>query len=188
MVVGLGNPGPELAATRHNLGYRVVSELVEKWSALPLESVCNSDLFRAETRYLARPRTFMNRSGAALACLVERLGTPPEDVLIVYDDVDLPLGRLRLKARGSAGGHRGMESVLEALRTDGVPRLRLGIGRPPAGIEVAEFVLTPFEPAEEKLAAELVGRGATAVELWYELGTERAMSRVNAPILESSTF
>jgi PTH1 family peptidyl-tRNA hydrolase len=179
LVVGLGNPGPEFASTRHNLGFRVVEQLVARWGAESLGMVCQAELFQSRGIALARPLTFMNRSGAAVVCLVERFGVDPAQVLVIYDDVDLPLGSLRLRPAGSAGGHRGMASVLQALKTDRVPRLRLGIGRPPEGVEVREFVLSPFQPGELDRVAQLVSRGVEAVELWCELGTERVMSRVN---------
>lgn len=126
----------------------------------------------------------MNRSGASVACLVEQLGLEPRDILIVYDDVELPLGTLRLRGRGGAGGHRGMESVIEALRTSELARLRLGIGRPGAGEDLSRHVLSPFDPAELPVVAELVSRAVRAVELWCEEGLERAMNQVNRDPVE----
>lgn len=125
----------------------------------------------------------MNRSGWALRCLAERHGLDPASVLVVYDDVALPLGRLRVRARGSAGGHRGMESVLENLRTEEVPRLRLGVGlaegeaRSP---DLAAWVLAPFLPAERDAVEALLARAAEAAEAWLAEGTEVAMNRFNA--------
>ena len=132
---------------------------------------------------LARPQTYMNRSGWSVRCLVDLHGVAPGDLLIVYDDIALPLGRLRARARGSAGGHRGMESILESLRTEEVPRLRLGVapaeGEAPGG-DLADFVLSPFSAEESAAAEELVGRAADAVVLWLAEGVEPAMNRYNA--------
>jgi PTH1 family peptidyl-tRNA hydrolase len=131
----------------------------------------------------------MNRSGAAVRCLVERYELPPEAVLVVYDEVALPLGRIRMRAAGGPGGHRGMESIVEALGGAEVPRLRLGVGPVPAGIAeegLAEFVLAPFL-AEERAAVEgVVERAAEAARLWLESGIGAAMNRVNAPDLPAA--
>jgi peptidyl-tRNA hydrolase, PTH1 family len=131
---------------------------------------------------LAKPQTFMNRSGFAARCLVELHGLAAEDLLVVYDEVNLPFGRLRLRRSGSPAGHRGIESILENLRTDQVARLRLGIAPPgdpaPAG-DLVDFVLSPFTPAEEEALAPVVERAADACEAWLREGIEAAMSRFN---------
>ena len=124
----------------------------------------------------------MNRSGFAVRCLAERHGIAPADTLVIYDDVALPLGRLRLRGGGSAGGHRGMESVLDGLRSEEVPRLRLGIGTPAGaapGEELAAFVLGPFGPGEDETVQELVARAADAAVLWSESGLTTAANRYN---------
>jgi PTH1 family peptidyl-tRNA hydrolase len=137
---------------------------------------------------LAQPQTFMNRSGYSVRCLCERYGIAPASTLVVFDDVALPFGRLRLRGSGGAGGHRGMESVIDNLRTDEVPRLRLGISPPPADadaapaaptVDLAEFVLAPFSPAEQGPAEELVARAADAIELWLAEGLAAAANRYN---------
>jgi len=127
----------------------------------------------------------MNRSGWALRCLAERYGLEPSAVLVVYDDVALPLGKLRARAGGGPGGHRGMESVIENLRTEDVPRLRLGIGPEQAGADatpgdLSEFVLAPFREEEAERVDELVARAAEAAALWTEVGIEGVMNRFNA--------
>jgi PTH1 family peptidyl-tRNA hydrolase len=133
---------------------------------------------------LVRPETYMNRSGWALRCLADRHELAPADLLVVFDDVALPLGRLRARPRGSAGGHRGLESILESLQTGEVPRLRLGVGpadgAPPPG-DLAEFVLGPFEPGELAAAEELVLRAGEAARLWLAEGLEAVMTRFNRP-------
>jgi len=132
---------------------------------------------------LALPQSYMNRSGYAARCLAERHGFAPPDVLVVFDDVHLPLGRLRLRRSGSPGGHRGMESVVENLQSDEVPRLRLGVAReggaPPGGDELADFVLSPFAPEESAAVGDMVARGADACEAWLAQGIEAAMNAFN---------
>jgi len=137
---------------------------------------------------LARPLTYMNRSGWAVACLGDRFEVPTDRLLVVYDDVVLPLGRLRLRPGGGPAGHRGMESILEEMRTPEVPRLRLGVApdqelSPEA---LSEFVLMPFDEAEVRTVDRLVERASVAVEAWAELGLESAMGRFNAALEETS--
>lgn len=186
LVLGLGNPGPRYAATRHNLGFRVVDALAARLGVAVDRLECNALVGAAGTAdaplLLAKPLTFMNRSGHAAHCLAERHGTSAAEMLVVYDEVAVPLGRLRLRAAGGPGGHRGMESVISAMRTDEVPRLRLGIAPEagaPAGEDLADWVLAPFEPAEEEAAEAMVERAADACRAWLEEGIEAAMNRFN---------
>lgn len=181
LILGLGNPGEKYRDTRHNVGFRVVEELARRWS-LRLDSECNSFVGSGEDTLLAMPQTYMNRSGWAARCLLERHGLDPTAVLVVYDEVALPLGRLRLRKSGSPGGHRGLESVLENLRTDQVPRLRLGISPedgPPKGEDLVEFVLAPFPEGERETVDAMVLRAAEACEVWLREGAEAAMGRFN---------
>lgn len=180
-MLGLGNPGASYAASRHNLGFRVVEELARRRHVALDGWSCNCRLGRLPGVALAQPQTYMNRSGWAARCLVELDGFRPEDILVVYDEMALPLGRLRLRPRGGPGGHRGIESVLQNLRTDEVPRLRCGIGGDgsPAPEGWSEWVLEPFTAAEEAVVAAMVGRAADACEEWIEAGTEAAMNRFN---------
>lgn len=155
----------------------------------PVREECRSLLVESGDALLCRPQTYMNRSGAAVRCLVERYELPPERVLVVYDEVHLPLGRIRMRAAGGPGGHRGMESIVEALGSGAVPRLRLGVGPVPAGLGqegLAAFVLAPF-PADEKPAVEdLVARAVAGCRVWLDEGIDLAMNRVNLPDLPSS--
>lgn len=185
LVLGLGNPGAEYAATRHNVGFRVVEELARR-RGLALDRLeCNARLGGAgdaEGLLLAQPQTYMNRSGHAARCLVELYGLEPGSVLVVYDEINLPLGRLRLRKAGSPAGHRGIESVLESLRTDQVPRLRLGVAPEegsPAGEGLIDFVLAPFAEGERETVAAMIGRAADACEAWWRDGPEAAMNRFN---------
>jgi PTH1 family peptidyl-tRNA hydrolase len=197
LVLGLGNPGPQYAETRHNVGFRVVEELARR-HGVPLDRLeCNSRLAALQVAgtaaagetgeaggllLLAQPQTYMNRSGHAARCLLELHTLEPSAVLVVYDEINLPLGRLRLRRAGSPAGHRGIESVLESLRTDQVPRLRLGVapeGGAPAGEDWAKFVLGPFAAAERETVAAMIARAADACEAWWREGTEAAMNRFN---------
>ena len=181
--MGLGNPGERYAESRHNLGFRLVAELAWRRQAAVGELECNARVGGDRKVLLAAPQTFMNRSGYAVRCLVERHGIAAGDVLVAYDDVDLSLGRLRLRRAGSPGGHRGMESVIASLRTEEVARLRMGVaGDPdgaPKGDALIDYVLAPFEPAEGEAVVAMLERAADACETWLTEGPEAAMNRYN---------
>lgn len=184
ILLGLGNPGARYAATRHNLGFRVVAELARRRRIRLAPGECHAEVGGDEEMLLAAPQTFMNRSGFAARCFRERHGTAPEDFLVVYDEVHLPLGKLRLRRGGSPAGHRGMESVIESLGTDAVPRLRLGVAGeaapPPAGgDELVGYVLSPFAESELATVEEMIRRAADACEAWAREGVETAMQRFN---------
>ena len=166
------------------MGFRVVEELARRWGTRLDRLECNSRVGGGtdDVPLLALPQTYMNRSGYAARCLVERHELDPASVLVVYDEVNLPFGKLRLRKSGSPAGHRGMESVLENLRTDEVPRLRLGVAPPdgpPAGEELADFVLSPFLPEEREAVEEMIRRAADACETWLREGAEAAMRQFN---------
>jgi PTH1 family peptidyl-tRNA hydrolase len=154
---------------------------------------CQTRLARDEAVVLATPETFMNRSGYAARCLVERFGVDPARILVVYDDIYLPLGTLRLRTRGGAAGQKGIASILECLRTEAIARLRLGVApRVPAGEPSAaelnrpEFVLTRWSAEEEAAAREQIARGADACEIWLTAGPAEAMNRFNRDPAEPS--
>ena len=181
LVLGLGNPGDRYRGTRHNLGFRVVREVAGRLGASLQRLECSALVGAANGTVLAMPQTYMNRSGFAARCLAERHDIAPQDALVIYDDVELPLGRLRLRRGGGPGGHRGMESVIRNLRTEEVPRLRLGI-RPAAEAvpgDLVEFVLEPFCDEEQAEVEALVERAADACQAWLELDIETAMNRFN---------
>jgi len=189
LVLGLGNPGERYADTRHNLGFRVVDELARRLGVRLRGGLCGALWATTDEVDLAAPQTYMNRSGYSARCLAERNGHSPEDILVVYDEVHLPLGRLRLRGRGSPGGHRGMESIIENLRTTGVPRLRLGVaphdGEGTAasvtggGGSLPDFVLAPFRPAERETAEEMVQRAADCALSWVRRGVDATMNEYN---------
>ncbi|HEV7784413.1 MAG TPA: aminoacyl-tRNA hydrolase [Thermoanaerobaculia bacterium] len=192
LILGLGNPGEEYRDTRHNVGFRVVEELARRWHLALDRLECNALTAHAassekgegdEAVLLAKPQTYMNRSGHAAHCFVERYELDPANVLVVYDEVNLPLGKLRLRRAGSPAGHRGLESILESLRTAEVPRLRLGVAplgdtRPP-GEDLADFVLSPFAGDEREETEAMIRRAADAVEVWLGEGAEAAMGKFN---------
>jgi peptidyl-tRNA hydrolase, PTH1 family len=182
LVVGLGNPGAEYRDTRHNVGFRVVEELARRRGVRLRAGECNSLVGGTDALLLALPQTFMNRSGYAVRCLLERHELQPGSVLVVLDEVALSLGRLRLRGSGSPGGHRGLESILESLQSDAVPRLRLGVreeDEPVVGEGLADYVLDPFTSAARERVEEMIVRGADACESWLAEGIERAMARFN---------
>ncbi len=190
LILGLGNPGEQYRDTRHNVGFRVVEELARRWHLALDRLECNALTAHAndivgegDAILLAKPQTYMNRSGHAAHCFVERYELDPASVLVVYDEVNLPLGKLRLRRSGSPAGHRGLESILESLRTAEVPRLRLGVAplgdtRPP-GEELADFVLSAFAEDEREETGAMILRAADAVEVWLREGADAAMGKFN---------
>jgi len=182
LVVGLGNPGREYAATRHNVGFMVIDELARRDATVGFRHRFRSDV--GETRYpggkliLLKPRTYMNLSGNAVREAINWYHLPREDVLLVFDDLDLPFGTIRLRATGSAGGHNGMRSVLEQLGGTDLPRLRIGIGRGRA--EAENYVLSPFSRDQEKELPFLIPTAADAVNTWATDGIVAAMNKHNA--------
>jgi PTH1 family peptidyl-tRNA hydrolase len=182
LVLGLGNPGERYRATRHNLGFRVVRQLAGRLN-IEIDSLeCQALVGQGDRLLLALPQTYMNRSGYAARCLTDRYEIEARNVLVVYDDVELPLGRTRLRRSGGPGGHRGMESVIRNLRTEAVPRLRLGI-RPEADAapgDLVEFVLQSFRAAEQPEVETLIERATDACQAWLDLEIEAAMNRFNS--------
>lgn len=182
IVCGLGNPGPQYRSNRHNLGFMALDALSRRhslsWSraAGPAQVA----LWRAAGRVvtLLKPLTYMNESGAALA---KSRGASSADILVVCDDLNLPLGALRIRPRGGGGGHRGLDSIIARLGTSDFPRMRLGVGSAPAGVDWVEFVLSDFPPEERGAAAALVETAADAIETAVRQGLDAAMRRHNSP-------
>jgi PTH1 family peptidyl-tRNA hydrolase len=187
LIVGLGNPGKAYAAHRHNAGFRVVEALARAHGLVfARDKYAQAQVARgqvlAQTALLAKPLTFMNLSGRSVGRLSRRTGMPPEEVLVVYDDLDLPLGRLRLRPAGGAGGHKGMRSIIEVLGTQAFPRLRVGIDRPPGRMDAAEYVLQPFDGDQKIVFDEVVPLAVAAIECWLVAGMAAAMERFNQPL------
>ena len=180
VILGLGNPGVRYSATRHNVGFRVVEELARRLDLRLEPGECNALVAEHEGLLLVAPQTYMNRSGYCSRCLAERRLLVPKDFLVVYDEVHLPLGALRLRGKGSPAGHRGMESVIENFGSAEVPRLRLGVASGEvAGENLVDFVLGDFAPEEAKAVEEMVVVAADACELWALEGVQAAMQRFN---------
>ncbi len=183
LIVGLGNPGPEYANTRHNAGFQCVSRFAER-HALRFSfyrfraSMAEGTVLRRHL-LVARPLTYMNDSGEAVAPLVRHYEVALGNLLVVYDDLDLPLGKIRLRARGGHGGQKGVESVLAYLGTTEVPRLRLGIGRPSCGDPV-DYVLSEWPPDERAVMEDAYGRAVDAIDCFVQAGITAAMNRYNA--------
>ncbi|RMF27929.1 MAG: aminoacyl-tRNA hydrolase [Chloroflexi bacterium] len=187
LIVGLGNPGRRYARHRHNVGFRCLDRLaarhgltfdrVQHRALLALGSIADRAVV------LAKPQTFMNESGRAVAPLVRAYQVPLERLLVVYDDLDLPPGTIRLRPEGGSGGHRGMRSIIEALGSQDFPRLRVGIGRPPGRMDPADYVLQDLSPEEEELFDQVCDRVAEAIHCWLTEGITLAMSRYNGPAI-----
>jgi PTH1 family peptidyl-tRNA hydrolase len=186
LIAGLGNPGRQYVRNRHNVGFHVVETLARRhnldFGHRKANAVIASGRVGETDVVLAKPQAFMNRSGAPVGALVRSLHVAPGDLLVVYDDLDLPTGSLRLRPGGSAGGHHGMESIIAALGQRDFPRLRIGIGRPGdsrSPDEVADYVLGDFSAAERTLLADVYARAADAIECWLAEGLAAAMNRFN---------
>ena len=193
LLVGLGNPGPRYVGTRHNLGFEAVDRIAQKagasWGESPCRALVAEGTFSGQAILLAKPLTYMNLSGRAVLDLTRDRGLAANELLIFIDDIALPLGALRIRERGSAGGHKGLDSVLVALGDEGVPRVRLGI-RPRGleeaaepegreGDELSEFVLDRFTADERPVVEELLQRTVEATETILTDGMARAMSLFN---------
>ncbi len=186
LLVGLGNPGYQYALTRHNVGFWTVDRLA-KVLKIPLrslkhQSLVGSGVYRGTGVVLAKPLTFMNRSGVAVAGIAAMYKIPPEDILVIHDDLDLAPGKLRLRARGGSGGHNGIKSVIFHLKTEEFNRLRIGIGRPGPGESenpAAGHVLAPFSAGDEEIMAEALPRAVDAALHFAGHGIVDAMNCYN---------
>jgi PTH1 family peptidyl-tRNA hydrolase len=185
LIVGLGNPGREYRDTRHNVGFLVVDEIARRhqltmaMAPAQVPETFVAKRFGAESMLVAKPLTFMNRSGDAVAALARYYDVGAADLLVVVDEVALPFGRLRARARGSAGGHNGLKSIVERLGTSECPRLRLGVGRGDSRRELADHVLAKFEPDEREGLEEFITRAADAAEMFAVEGIQKVMNVYN---------
>lgn len=183
LVVGLGNPGEKYQRTRHNLGFLVIDHLATQKKITITRRLCDALIGEGsstgEKLVLAKPQTFMNRSGVAVQGLLSQFSGSAKDLTVVYDDLDLPFGRIRIRPDGSAGGHRGILSIMESLAGAPFCRVRIGIGRPPEGRDAVDYVLEPFSAAEVSELPEQIARVAAAIESVLKDGIERAMEIFN---------
>jgi len=183
LVVGLGNPGSRYTSTRHNVGFRFI-DLMAKKSEIRLndrraKAVLGQGRIAGHEVVLAKPRTFMNNSGEGTEYLLARFGGRPSELLVVYDEMALPTGRIRLRASGSHAGHNGIRSIISAVKTDGFPRLRIGVGQPSPGGETIPHVLGRFSKEEEPLIAQALQDSVSAVKCMLEENIDVAMNRFN---------
>ena len=185
LIIGLGNPGAEYEDTRHNVGFMVIDALAEKARVEGFAHDGRADAFVADGRVrgrsitLAKPLRYMNRSGATVKHLVKRFGLSPQDLLIIVDDINLEPGKLRLRQRGSAGGHNGTQDIIDALGTDDFPRLRIGIGSDFARGRQSDYVLSPFSADEQPLIDDAIARARDAAITFVTDGITTAMNRFN---------
>ena len=181
--MGLGNPGAGYARHRHNVGFMAVERFAERhgfrFAKREAEAQVAVGEFEGQSLALAKPQTWMNRSGGAVRPLLRRYGRGPSDLLVVYDELDLPLGRLRLRPDGSHGGHNGMRDIIQALGSREFARLRLGVGRPPRGEDSADYVLSSFTPDERPIVESMLDEAVGTLELVLREGIERAMNECN---------
>ena len=184
IVVFLGNPGPRYQYTRHNAGFMtadaIEKDAVVRISKVKFKSLTSVASFGNERVFLMKPQTYMNLSGDAIRQAMSFYKVPLDNVLAVSDDVSLPLGKLRVRRRGSAGGHNGLKDIIAKCGGEGFPRIKVGVGGPPKGVgDLADWVLSKLNPAEEKLLAEASQRAAQAVKTIITSGVDAAMEKYN---------
>jgi PTH1 family peptidyl-tRNA hydrolase len=183
LIVGLGNPGREYKNTRHNIGFMLVDALASRLSVEFTRSqskalICDGR-YQGHKIILAKPQTYMNRSGHPTRALLKFYKLDPDHLLVAYDDVDLPFATIRLKPSGGSAGHKGMGSILEQLGTDQFPRLRMGVGRPPGQKQAADYVLKPFTKSEDEFLDQFIQRAADTVQAFITQGIDFAMTNFN---------
>ena len=183
LVVGLGNPGRKYERTRHNLGFFIIDRMA-RWTGVTVKKRLCDAMFgewsnEGERVLLVKPQTYMNRSGESVKSLLGHFRSAPEDLTVIYDDLDLAFGRIRIRPTGRAGGHRGVLSIIENLGGARFYRVRVGIGRPPEGVDPLDFVLEPFTSQEVDQLDEVVSRASEAVVSLLREGGQRAMEQFN---------
>jgi len=185
-VAGLGNPGTRYQHTRHNLGFQVIEVLSQHWGiALSKRSLANrwgQGRVNQESVILAQPQAYMNLSGPPISQLLAYFRLAPENLIVIHDDLDMPLGRLKIVLRGGAGGHKGVGSIIQVLGTEEFIRIKVGIGRPQQGEAIEDYVLSLCYPEEAEIFKAMVQRAAEAVETLLTAGVGEAMSRFHGPV------
>ena len=184
MVVGLGNPGKDYEKTRHNVGFLVLDELANRKNIpiqkLKYKALTNTTTMQGNRVLLMKPVTYMNLSGESVGQAARFYKLSPEQILVISDDVDLPVGKLRLRRRGSAGGHKGLTSIIQHLGTDQFPRIKIGVGgKPHPDYEMSDWVLGRFTTSDQKLIDETIRKAADAAEFFLAHGIEDAMAKYN---------
>jgi PTH1 family peptidyl-tRNA hydrolase len=183
LIVGLGNPGRQYVETRHNIGYRVIERLAERFGPVRFRSQFSGRTagvsVAGQRVMLLEPQTYMNLSGQSVQPALAFYKLTPAELLVICDDLNLPVGKIRIRRGGSDGGQKGLRSIGQALAATDYPRLRVGIGSPAPGRDAADYVLSRFSPEERKLIDEAVDRAADAVAVWCKDGIEACMNRFN---------
>jgi PTH1 family peptidyl-tRNA hydrolase len=186
LLVGLGNPGREYRDTRHNVGFQAVDRLCAsfgiKLTRLQSKALIGTGLWEGRKIVLAKPQTYMNLSGQAIASLLRFYKIPLSQLLVFHDDIDLPVGTVRIRPGGGSAGQRGLASTIQQLGTQDFPRLRIGVGRPPGQMQAADYVLQNFMPADQELIAVVLDRAVEAARTFVRDGLDKAMNQYNGVI------
>lgn len=188
LLVGLGNPGREYRDTRHNVGFMAIDRLCAAFdvrlSRLQSKALVGSGYWNGSKVVLAKPQTFMNLSGQAVRGLLNFYKVPLAQLLVMHDEIDLPLGTLRIRPAGGSGGNRGQASIIEQLGTQDYPRLRIGVGRPPGQMQAADYVLQNFHASEQSVLKEVLDQAVEAARTFIQDGLDQAMNRYNGSVLK----
>jgi PTH1 family peptidyl-tRNA hydrolase len=188
LIAGLGNPGRKFEHNRHNVGFMLLNRLSlkfgEPFGQVESKALVAKTIYQGDRVILIKPQTYMNNSGSAVNSLVNFYKIPLANLLVAYDDVDLPLGTLRLRPSGGSAGQKGMQSIIERMGTDQFPRLRIGTGRPPGKMEASDYVLEDFPIRESDLLSETLDRGVEAVLTYLQDGLDRAMNLYNGELVK----
>ncbi|NLM74005.1 MAG: aminoacyl-tRNA hydrolase [Clostridiaceae bacterium] len=183
VLAGLGNMGPQYEGTRHNMGFDTIDFLAAKYRLTNFKfkhkSMVAEGIIQGQKCMLVKPQTYMNNSGEAIKEILDYYKIPSRNLIVIYDDIDLDVGRLRIRTKGSAGTHNGMRSIISHIKTDDFPRIRIGIGKPPENFDLADFVLSRFIPEERKIINEAIENAALAAVTIVCSSVETAMSRYN---------
>lgn len=187
IIIGLGNPGTKFIDTRHNIGFRIIETLADKHNIKINRkkhfSFIGQGVIKGEKAILIKPQTYMNDSGKAVADILNFYKKSNEDIIVIYDDTTLDVGRLRIREKGSAGGHNGVKSIIEHTGTSTFNRIKVGVGERPVGWDLADYVLSRFSSSEEKEVDNIIKRSVEAIEVMLDQGVEVAMNRYNSNIL-----
>ena len=188
ILVGLGNPGREYENTRHNIGFMTIDRLAHKWGVslqkMRYRSLVGEARFNNEKVILVKPQTYMNNSGVAVASFVRFYKPALEQLLVIFDDLDLPFGSLRFRPSGGSSGQKGMQSIVNRIGNDEFPRLRVGVGRPPGRMDAGDFILRPFNKREQEKLDFVLQAAADAIETFLSDGLEKSMTVYNRSILD----
>jgi peptidyl-tRNA hydrolase, PTH1 family len=183
IIIGLGNPSREYQATRHNIGFDVITKIADdnniSMDTKKHKAICGKGIIAGEKVILAQPQTYMNLSGESVRELVDFYKVTPEEIIVIYDDISLEVGQLRLRSKGSAGGHNGIKSIINHLGTQEFPRIKVGVGDKPAGWDLADYVLSRFPEVEQPVIREALKNSSEAVKAIISDGLEAAMNRYN---------